>query len=171
MPDSSDQCALDANGKLKPAESINFYFNKDDAAPMAGPDATTCKSCDALGITFAMFKGYHTDITLKAVLAERILVVACRNFLMLKSMMNTVNWLNPRSPVPATTRGEKGRKRLLVWVFYDLCSFKTSPRPSGQTASSGEASDDNNFSVGSGSDTKTDPDMSEPDVTNKEVST
>ncbi len=34
MPDSSDQCALDANGKLKPAESINFYFNKDDAAPM-----------------------------------------------------------------------------------------------------------------------------------------
>ncbi len=131
MPNSSDQCALDVKGKLKPAKSINFYFNKDDAAPMAGPDATTHKSHNALDIIFATLKGYHTDITLKAMLTEQILVVICRNFSMLKSMMNMVNWLNLQSPIAATTRGEKDRKRLLVRVFYDLCSFKTSPLPLG----------------------------------------
>ncbi len=63
MSDSADQCALNANGKLKPAESINFYFDADDAAPMAGPDATTGKSGDANGMIFMMLKGCHTHIT------------------------------------------------------------------------------------------------------------
>ncbi len=43
MSNSSEQCALDANGKLKPAKSINFFFDKDDTVPITGPDAALSK--------------------------------------------------------------------------------------------------------------------------------
>ncbi len=39
MSDPSDQCAVDANGHLKPATKIDFYFDKDDDVPMSGPGA------------------------------------------------------------------------------------------------------------------------------------
>ncbi|SJK99091.1 uncharacterized protein ARMOST_02377 [Armillaria ostoyae] len=41
MSNSSDQCALDTDGRLKPAAQIDFYFDKDDDVPMAGPAVGT----------------------------------------------------------------------------------------------------------------------------------
>ncbi|PBK63977.1 hypothetical protein ARMSODRAFT_979585 [Armillaria solidipes] len=41
MSDPSDQCALDASGNLKPAVKIDFYFDKDDDAPMSGPNVAS----------------------------------------------------------------------------------------------------------------------------------
>ncbi|KAK0443717.1 uncharacterized protein EV420DRAFT_1649188 [Desarmillaria tabescens] len=41
MSNSSDQCALDTDGRLKPAAQIDFYFDKDDNVPMAGPTVAT----------------------------------------------------------------------------------------------------------------------------------
>ncbi|KAK0467671.1 hypothetical protein IW261DRAFT_1426420 [Armillaria novae-zelandiae] len=50
MSDPSDQCALDANGNLKPAANINFYFNKDDNVPMSGPqELLEAEKCDEDG--------------------------------------------------------------------------------------------------------------------------
>ncbi len=77
----------------------------------------------------------------------------------------------PAKPCRHCKKGRKQKKKT-TGMFPVLYHFKTSPPSPGQTASGGEASDnDGDFSIGSGSDTETDADTSEPDVTNKEVST
>jgi hypothetical protein len=45
---ASDQCALDANGKLKDASEIEWHYDKDSAVPMT---ATPSSSGNNLGLT------------------------------------------------------------------------------------------------------------------------
>ncbi len=57
MSNSSDQCALNADGTLKPTAEIDFYFDKDDNVPMAGPTAATKGQiiCSSLSLSVFMY--------------------------------------------------------------------------------------------------------------------
>ncbi len=52
MSNSSDQCALNADGTLKPTAEIDFYFDEDNNVPMAGPTVATKgqSTCSSLSV-------------------------------------------------------------------------------------------------------------------------
>ncbi|KAK0435922.1 uncharacterized protein EV420DRAFT_1487803 [Desarmillaria tabescens] len=104
MSNSSEQCTLDVNRKLKPAKSINFFFDKDDTIPITGPDAALSKT------------------------------------------KTQTRWANTGSQMKEFLDAEKRK-----------------------TASMNDTLDDSDFSASSDSETATDVEISEPDITNKEL--
>ncbi|PBK59993.1 hypothetical protein ARMSODRAFT_982662 [Armillaria solidipes] len=125
MSDPSDQCAVDANGQLKPAAKIDFYFDKDDNVPMSGPSAA--------GQSHGRMKKL-LDAEMRDEDGQPVL---------------------PTNPCRHRKKAKKNKKK-------SKCS-------AGATNSVESDPDNGDFSTESESEDTSDADMSETDITNKEL--
>lgn len=58
---ASDQCALDANGKLKDASEIEWHYDKDSTVPMTVTPSSSVNNLELTG-KFSFFNFFFTNI-------------------------------------------------------------------------------------------------------------
>ncbi len=121
MSNSSDQCALNANGTLKPTAEIDFYFDEDDNVPMAGPTVATKgqSTCSSLSLSLSLC----TEYLHQAKCAGWTLVDIWRSFWMLKSETSMDNSQpHQRHATALRRRKGNGRRKLKLVSTVDSWS-------------------------------------------------